>query len=632
MCVRRSRLLRVSLAHGFALALFGLVSGPPGVARAQVPTEVAVYEDGQTTRRVRAAEAGREGLTLLDLRDDWAPRPFAASDGHTDGPSYRAPFVALANGQLGSGPEAVRPLYDRHLELHGIPPALTLLRARLEDTERHRCRDAVDDTALQAMTGVQRPFEDVGRQRARRAENELLGARLERERVRTGAPTLEALAADARYTKPVRRYLAERIRFDAVRAVQAHLRCERTLDGPADGLYAGVTQYALGLFQREHMLPSKGLLDEDTRAALLADSRELDFRAVLRVLRERTADAAALIEDGSAAGATDDGAQSVLGRHLEVSRMRADASRGPLPNAAPDLIGPATEAAARALGLTSPEAATRALPALMTAGVVAVKLPPPPPWHTPPMSLRAEIDRGDVYTAWPYGPDGKRKTWDVERRPVLTLYARGGDGGPERALIRWPTTIGGWQRERLKSGAIGRKYKESPVGPRVWRRLVVAPAWLPPPTTPPQELVREQPDGWVIDTETMGPGYASAYGLVMLVNEQEQRRRNGPPVYADQGVRVHGSVSYASIGRGESHGCHRLFNHLALRLGGFILAHHAHERTGTLPARYALRFRYRGMAFERVFTERGYEYLLDPPVPVEVLPGRVFRSLPRGAR
>jgi hypothetical protein len=430
MCVRRSRLLRVSLAHGFALALFGLVSGPPGVARAQVPTEVAVYEDGQTTRRVRAAEAGREGLTLLDLRDDWAPRPFAASDGHTDGPSYRAPFVALANGQLGSGPEAVRPLYDRHLELHGIPPALTLLRARLEDTERHRCRDAVDDTALQAMTGVQRPFEDVGRQRARRAENELLGARLERERVRTGAPTLEALAADARYTKPVRRYLAERIRFDAVRAVQAHLRCERTLDGPADGLYAGVTQYALGLFQREHMLPSKGLLDEDTRAALLADSRELDFRAVLRVLRERTADAAALIEDGSAAGATDDGAQSVLGRHLEVSRMRADASRGPLPNAAPDLIGPATEAAARALGLTSPEAATRALPALMTAGVVAVKLPPPPPWHTPPMSLRAEIDRGDVYTAWPYGPDGKRKTWDVERRPVLTLYARGGDGGP----------------------------------------------------------------------------------------------------------------------------------------------------------------------------------------------------------
>jgi hypothetical protein len=166
MCVRRSRLLRVSLAHGFALALFGLVSGPPGVARAQVPTEVAVYEDGQTTRRVRAAEAGREGLTLLDLRDDWAPRPFAASDGHTDGPSYRAPFVALANGQLGSGPEAVRPLYDRHLELHGIPPALTLLRARLEDTERHRCRDAVDDTALQAMTGVQRPFEDVGRQRA----------------------------------------------------------------------------------------------------------------------------------------------------------------------------------------------------------------------------------------------------------------------------------------------------------------------------------------------------------------------------------------------------------------------------------------------------------------------------------
>jgi hypothetical protein len=621
--------LRVCFEGLFLTVALATVGGGPAVGSEMPPGRVPVYEDGRVTRSRTPEEAARDGLTVIDLRDDWAPRPFdAGPDG--SGPSYRAVYVDLANGRLGEGPEAVRPLYDRYLELHGIPPTLSLVRQRLEDAERHECHDAVEDGALRTMTGVQRPFEAVGRQRARLAANELLGARLERARAAAGAASIEALGADARSAKAVRAYLTERTRFDAVRAMQAHLRCERTLSGPADGLYAGVTQYALGLFQRQHMLPSKGLLDEETRAALVEDSRELDYRAVLRVLRERTADAAALIEDGSASGEA--GARPVLGRWLNVSRMRADAGREALPDAAPDLISEATEAAAKALGFTSPEATIRGLGAVASAGLVAVRLPPPPPWHTPPMTLRAEIDRGDVYTAWPYAPDGHRKTWEVERRPVLTLYARGADGGPERALVRWPTTIGGWQRERLKNGTIGRKYKESPVGSRVWRRLVVAPAWLPPESTPPQELVREQPDGWVIDTETMGPGYASAYGLIMLVNEQEVRRRDKPTVYYDQGVRAHGSVSYASIGRGESHGCHRLYNHLALRLGGFLLAHHGHQRTGTIPARYALRFRYRGMKFERVFTERGYEYLLDPPVPIEVLPGRVFRSLPRHAR
>ncbi len=599
-----------------------------GAARADTVPRMA---EGRITGRVAPEAAAGEGLTLLSLADDWAPGVFAPGPDGV-GPAYRETFVALANGDLGEGPGAVRPLYDRHLELHGIPPTLKLLRARLDDAERHACRDTVDDAALHAMTGVQRPWEPPERQRARQKANDLLGARLERERERLGLTSLADLATDKRYTARVADFQAEQARFEAVRALQRHLRCEGTLTGPADGLYAGVTQYALGLFQRQHMLPSKGLLDADTRAALLADSRELDFQAVLRVLRERVADAAGLIEDGTARGKS--GTHAILGRALNVDRMGPDDTRPPIEGAAPDLIGEATEAAAKALGFTSPEDTRRALAGFAAEGItrVAVALPPPPAWHRDTMTLRAEVDRGDVYMAWPYGPDGRRKTFDVARRPVITLFARPAPGEAEVALVRWPTTIGGWQREKRPGGAVIRKYKESPVGKRVWRRLVVAPAWLPPDTTPAQELVRKQPEGWVVDAETMGPGYASAYGLVMLVNETVASWGGRPPVYGDQGVRVHGSVSYASIGRGESHGCHRLYNHLALRLAGFVLRHHAHRHTGALAVRYGLRFRYQGQSFEHRIADRGYEILLEPPVPVEVLPGDVHRSLPRGAR
>jgi hypothetical protein len=610
-----------------ALVAVALLAAGSSVRAEPVPR----MADGAILARVTPEDAQRDGLTLLSLGDDWAPGVFGSGPEGT-GPAYRETFVALANGKLGEGPGAIRPLYDRHLELHGIPPTFTLLRGRLDDAERHACRDTVDDAALHAMTGVQRPWEPPERQKARQKANTLLGERLERERERLGLASLADLAADKRYTARVAAYQAEEGRFEAVRALQRHLRCEGTLTGPVDGLYAGVTQYALGLFQRQHMLPSKGLLDADTRAALLADSRELDFQAVLRVLRERVADAAGLIEDGTAQGSA--GTHAILGRALNVDRMGPDDTRPPIPGGAPDLIGEATEAAAKALGLTSPEAARQALASLTAHGIerVAVALPPPPAWHRDTMTLRGEVDRGDVYMAWPYGPDGRRKTFAVARRPVLTLYARPAPGEPEVALVRWPTTIGGWQREKRPGGAMVRKYKESPVGPRVWRRLVVAPAWLPPDTTPPQELVRKQPEGWVVDAETMGPGYASAYGLVMLVNETVGARRGRPPVYGDQGVRVHGSVSYASIGRGESHGCHRLYNHLALRLAGFVLRHHAHRHTGALAVRYGLRFRYQGQTFEHRIADRGYEILLEPPVPVEVLPGQVHRSLPRGAR
>ena len=56
-----------------------------------------------------------------------------------------------------------------------------------------------------------------------------------------------------------------------------------------------------------------------------------------------------MIEDGSASQQWG----TILGRHVEVAEFRASAGRAALDNGAPDLISPATEAAATALGWTS---------------------------------------------------------------------------------------------------------------------------------------------------------------------------------------------------------------------------------------------------------------------------------------
>jgi hypothetical protein len=355
------------------------------------------------------------------------------------------------------------------------------------------------------------------------------------------------------------------------------------------------------------MLVSAGALDEEARSTLLTDSRELELRAALRMLRERVVDATGLVEDGSALNAQG----SVAGLVLDGRGLRDPDGWAPLPGGAPDLISAATDAAARALGWTSPEGLARFLAELGEDDardlVVAVRLPPPPAYHTADMRLRAEIDRGDVWRA------RARRFQRPERHPSLILYVQTASG--ELPLVRWPTTIGGWQRERLATGVVVLRYKESHPGAFVWRDLLAAPVWFPPPTTPDRE----------ISEAALGPGYRSAYGLVALLHHREVIRR-GAVTHEDTAVRTHGSVSYGSIrvgGGGHSHGCHRLFNHLALRLGGFLLRHRAHDVLGATSEHYERRIVRDGRRLRLVRESRGYLYRLAEPVPVVVLPGRV---------
>ena len=135
---------------------------------------------------------------------------------------------------------------------------------------------------------------------------------------------------------------------------------------------------------------------------------------------------------------------------------------------------------------------------------------------------------------------------------------------------------------------------------------------------------------WLPDTDLVGPGYASAYGLVMLVHHRTYRR-GGVTIWEDNGVRTHGSVSYQSILRGESHGCHRLFNPSAVQLGSFLLRHRAHVRHGLIDKPFVRLVPWRFRTLKLPIPHRGYRFELIPPVPVLVLEGNIrgtFRRPP----
>lgn len=616
----------------------------------------AGHPEGTATRE----EAESRGLVVVDLGDAWVPFLLSpdASLGEQGQQPYVATYRALAAQQFGEGEEFDRARSDRFLELYGITPTFGVLATRLADDDRHACHAAVDDAPLGAVDRVMVPFGNAEERAAQADLHRQLAGQLARAEARAraagsqaGPATEPGARADAgSATEPdgavrepasllsLRRRFAEvHAKVGPVLAVQAHLRCEGLLSRRAAyGIYDAYTGAAVGAYQRLHMVPSRsGFLDAPTRAVFLEDSRELDFRSVLRALRERVVDATGLIEDGSASASWG----TVFERALEPRDFRAFSEEPPLPDAAPDLISPATEAAARALGWTSFEGARAFFESRGAAAstlLVALRLPEPPDYHRPHMELRAEIDRGDIWYDYPYTATGQLIPQPVVRRARLVVYAH--DGERELALVRWPTTVGGWEEEQLPDGHVGLKYKNSDVGPRVWRDLVASPAWLPPGSTPDEDLLRRDPlRGWRVKRDAFGPGFASAYGLVMLVQHVVVApREEGEPVrYLDRGIRSHGSANYASILRGTSHGCHRLFNHLAIRLGGFMLAHRDHVRHGPEPVAYQRRVRAHGRAFELRIDSRGVRTELVPPVPVRVLPGNVLgyvQTPPTGIR
>lgn len=638
---RRVRIGRAPWAGMIVLILGCLFAGrgqaaptakPPAVAPpAPANAGIMVVEAGRDVGQTTAEAARKNGLTVVDLSDNWLPHIF--SDAPEKPQPLRPYLIDLANGRMRSGSAYARAREDRFFEAFGVPPSLNVLRQRLADRKRHTCHDRVKDAVLEDLS----PKNVIPPEEAEKVPNPDPATVAETPMILTGR-TISPRVLTATEKR-------------AVTAMQAHLRCEDLLRGKAiPGRMDRRTTEGLQLYQRLHMLADSGRVDLETRSTLLGDSREHDFRALLRGLRERVVDATGLLEDGSALGV----AGAVQGRTLDSAEFQlasgeagangATADTGTNVTAAGDLIAAATHAASQALGWTSAEAvvaSTLVAPAPPSSSrkparkrpnkgpaplptAVAIRLPPLPAYHSATMDLRAEIDRGDVVLARPkLDKDGKKK-WrpPVSDRPTLTLYARVGDG--EVALARWPTTIGGWKAIQKSDGTMALKYKESVTGDALWPEVLATPTWHPSPGMPTRKLLVKRGDSWEPKTEIVGPGYRAAYGLVAIVHHQiEGVNESGEPQLMDHRIRTHGTPAYRSVKRGESSGCHRLHNHLALRLAGFLVRHRSHVRHGLAPEDYVRKLEYQGQHVALQSDYKGYRFQLTPPVKVTVLDGDV---------
>ncbi len=567
---------------------------PAAVATPACEHRTPVYRDGRTIGERCPDELRAAQLTALDLGDDWAPYPFdgAAIAAGVAPPSYRDTFIALADQRFAGDTLAAK---DRYLELYGVTPSPRVVLAAMDDAARHACHDAIDDASLRTVRVPMRSEDPADAQARRKAQARRLAYIAAVIAKRGLADSAELAAQSPAHARLVADAEREATRLAAIAAMQAHLVCDGLLRH-ASGTHDGATRQALAVYQRRHWIVAYGELDADTRDAMIAGSREQDLRLALRLLRQRVSDAAGLIEDGSARNAWG----TVLGRQLDPADLRHEGDDPPLANGALDSISPATEAAARALGWLDFATARDGLRSVLAADAhtVAVALPPPPAYHSRTLPLRAVIDRHDA-----------------DDRATLTLYAQTSDG--ELALVRWPTTVGGWKPEKLANGWVVKKNKASDTGPRVWRDLVVAPVWFAPDSTPDDDLVARRDGRWAVKQDLIGPGYRSAYGLVMLIHHQPVILRDGTHMI-DHGIRTHGSVSYRSILVGDSHGCHRLYNHHVLRLANFLLRHHSYVVHGAAEEHFVRRVRRHGRRWTIRRDERGFRYELTPPVPIEV--------------
>lgn len=605
--------------------------------------EIAVVDGGRVVGQTTPEAAKRDGLTVIDLSDDWLPFIFSEEP---DKPQPLRPYlIDLANGRFRSGSAYARAREDKFFEAFGIFPSLNYMRRRMADKKRHACHDRVKDGVLEELSAKN----VIPAEEAEKVPNP--------DKAAVAAGTAPAMIPTGKTVSPRPLTAVEK---RAVIAMQAHLRCEDVLSGKATpGRMDRRTVEGLKIYQRLQMIADSGNIDPDTRAALLGDTHEQDFRALLRSLRERVVDATGLLEDGSALGVVG----QVQGRQIDTDEFGPVPAQSPAgkPGApaaaektpatgeggvkivpAPDLIAAATQTASQALGWTSPDAvlASPLVAAADASGAkkkkavkkgplplptaVAIKLPAPPPYHSANMELRAEIDRGEVDLVRPQLDKEGHKKWKppVADRPTITLYAHAGDH--DVALCRWPTTIGGWKTFEKKDGTMALKYKESVTGDALWPEVLATPTWHPAPGMPTRRLLVKVGDSFVPKTEIIGPGYHAAYGLVAIVHHQIMGVNDkGEPQLEDLRIRTHGTPGYRAVKRGESNGCHRLHNFEALRLAGFLVKHHANVRDGLVPEDYVRHLQYKGQDIALQSDSKGYRFRLTPPVPVKVLDGDV---------
>lgn len=591
---------------------------------------IPLYEDGAIARQVDAATARDEGYVVLDLGESWTPYLFTEHDTPSEPVlpnDYRATFLALARGEFPDDRHGDLAREDQYLEPYGIPPTVGLLRTRFHHTHDLACVASLDLAPLASFEG-QLAYEsrDGGRNFVRQFQ---AIERQVNEWVRTQNALDAAHLDSSRFNDRDARRLADyqRLapRYAVMAATQHRLECEGYFDGLSGGHVEGGfdwnTHEALSRFERRHRIYGWGIVARDTLAMLRRSPEEGEREAVIRVLTERAMHASGVIEDGSIHG----------------SFRGSDGATHDVPN----LEGQLRTLMIEAFGLETPESTLAFLDAigeLPADGehLVAFRGPPLPEYYSADMDFEVEIDRGDVWYDFPYGAHGEELAQPVERRPHTTIFVRwpSGDANAQRIpLAQFGTTIGGWRSE-LVDGTTFWRYKNSPPGPVVWHQIVAAPVWLPPESTPVRELlVRSNArgeHGWAPDYHEVGPSYASAYGLVAAYHIRYFERPDGTVrLGGDEGIRSHGSVDYTSIMRRHSHGCHRLLNHIAVRLMSYVLAHRRHTRDGVQQLGFRRQLERDGNSWTMALDRGGYVFTLERPVHVEVLVGRIRGDVQR---
>lgn len=582
---------------------------------------VPFWKEGLAQGEVDGAKAEEQGNLLLDLGEDWTPYILterSSPDEEIKSNSYRATYLALARGEFPKDRHGYRAKEDQYLELYGILPTLALLRQRFEEVRALECADELDLTALQSFDGFL--AYDKGRRPARRlARYELLEPQMAALVTQAGVQSVRELtrehAADDEQWEQIEEYKTLAPEIEAIAAAQTRLECEGFFPGRAKytpGLFDWLTHEALAEFERRHRVYGWGFIGSDTLAVLQKTPLETEQEAVIRVLTERAMHAAKVIEDGST---------STLRKGEPRTYETEDGQVLPIPNFEAEL----RERVIHAFGLHTPESTyawLQSLGEIPAEKVVALEGIDLPPYYGDSMDLSVTIDRGDVWYEFPFDEKGKPRSQPVARRPRLTISVNYND--QTIPLARFGTTVGGWRGEFI-DGAVMWAYKGSPVGKRVWSRIAAAPVWVPPESTPPRVmLTRKRDKTYDIDYHTTGPSYASAYGLVAAYHRKFYRSPDGTlQVGGDEGIRTHGSVDYMSIMRRHSHGCHRMHNHIAVRLMSFVLEHRPHTRYGHEQMQYRREFEFEEERYVMEFDEGGYNFVLDESLPVEVLPGRI---------
>ncbi|MDZ4693787.1 MAG: murein L,D-transpeptidase [Deltaproteobacteria bacterium] len=629
---------------------------------------------------VQDEKAAREaGLLVVDLGDAWFPLIFSETDADPRLPTavepkvlenpYRKTFVALANDEVspellylrGDGPTKVVPSvpqglagralkdFERerdekqkkriehmmrqpvhnYLEAFGIPPTLSVLARRLfEDNKRTTCYELVRVADLAAFPGSV-SYIDIKQSRSERSQVDddarwLLTTLRSKQAVLEAAGAWQggtgtdaekaALSVEPRAKERIERLQLGTLRLAAISAAQARLRCEGFIDPTTrleDGTFDLTTHEALALWERKNNIFSWGILGGDTLAALQRPPLELQYETFTRILTERIVDAAGIIEDGTTGKGADAPKYKDAAGETQQVRNRVEEYR---------------EALMSSLGVRDAASMQALLDTLGDEGVrgfrVAI-LPPKEPDYMKDMAIEIVIARGDVWYDFPLDDEGKAAPQLRQKYPRLVVLAAW--NGQKIPLARWRTTIGSWRSEKHPDGKVYYKYKNSDVGSRIWKHIVAAPVWIPPDGTPAHDLLTRkkfeahaEPEV-VVNTEIMGPGFGSAYGLVMAIHHEGRSNGN----LFDNQIRTHGSVDYTSIARRYSHGCHRLVNMNAVRLFGFVLHHTPFERSGSSILGFRKKLVDEGQTHEFSLGNRGYYYKLQKPIRVEVLEGNI---------